>query len=69
MFSPNAEFFSAAILQPPYFDWQRDSASNYGSAGAGMAQDYPQLRRIGKYLRCTRSTRSLVDSRGSLQVC
>ena len=25
MFSPNAEFFSAAILQPPYFDWQGDS--------------------------------------------
>src|SRR3954464_9554527 len=22
MFSPNAEFFSAAILQPPYFDWK-----------------------------------------------
>lgn len=39
MFSPNAEFFSAAILQPPYFDWQGDSASNYGSAGAGMAHE------------------------------
>jgi len=39
MFSPNAEFFSAAILQPPYFDSRGDSASNYGSAGAGMAHE------------------------------
>jgi predicted metalloendopeptidase len=39
MFSPNAEFFSAAILQPPYFDAQGDTASNYGSAGAGMAHE------------------------------
>jgi predicted metalloendopeptidase len=39
MFSPNAEFFSAGILQPPYFDYQGDSASNYGSAGAGMAHE------------------------------
>src|SRR6185503_16994590 len=39
MFSPNAEFFSAAILQPPYFDGEGDSASNYGSAGAGMAHE------------------------------
>src|SRR5690348_4732796 len=39
MFSPNAEFFSAAILQPPYFDPEGDSASNYGSAGAAMAHE------------------------------
>jgi putative endopeptidase len=39
MFSPNAEFFSAAILQPPYFDSRGDSASNYGSAGAGIAHE------------------------------
>ncbi len=39
MFSPNAEFFSAGILQPPYFDSQGDTASNYGSAGAGMAHE------------------------------
>jgi putative endopeptidase len=39
MFSPNSEFFSAAILQPPYFDGEGDSASNYGSAGAGMAHE------------------------------
>jgi predicted metalloendopeptidase len=39
MFSPNAEFFSAAILQPPYFDSEGDAASNYGSAGAGMAHE------------------------------
>jgi putative endopeptidase len=39
MFSPNAEFFSAAILQPPYFDSQGDPASNYGSAGSGMAHE------------------------------
>jgi putative endopeptidase len=39
MFSPNAEFFSAAILQPPYFDGQGDAASNFGSAGAAMAHE------------------------------
>ncbi len=39
MFSPNAEFFSAGILQPPYFDSQGDDASNYGSAGAGIAHE------------------------------
>src|SRR4051812_37550789 len=39
LFSPNAEFFSAAILQPPYFDSLGDSAANYGSAGAGMAHE------------------------------
>jgi putative endopeptidase len=39
MFSPNVEFFSAGILQPPYFDSQGDAASNYGSAGAGMAHE------------------------------
>ncbi len=39
MFSPNAEFFSAGILQPPYFDAQGDAASNYGSAGAAMAHE------------------------------
>jgi putative endopeptidase len=39
VFSPNAEFFSAGILQPPYFDSQGDAASNYGSAGAGIAHE------------------------------
>ncbi len=39
MFSPNAEFFSAGLLQPPYFDSHGDAASNYGSAGAGMAHE------------------------------
>jgi putative endopeptidase len=39
MFSPNAEFFSAAILQSPYFDSPGDSASNFGSAGSGMAHE------------------------------
>jgi putative endopeptidase len=39
VFSPNAEFFSAGILQPPYFDYQGDDASNYGSAGAGIAHE------------------------------
>ncbi|WP_269714699.1 M13 family metallopeptidase [Caulobacter sp. NIBR2454] len=38
-FSPNALQFSAAILQPPYFDPQGDAATNYGSAGAGMAHE------------------------------
>ena len=39
MFTPNSEFFSAGILQPPYFDGNGDAASNYGSAGAGMAHE------------------------------
>ena len=39
MFSPNSEFFSAGILQPPYFDPDGDTASNYGSTGAGMAHE------------------------------
>jgi predicted metalloendopeptidase len=39
IFSPNTETFSAGILQPPYFDPQGDNASNYGSAGAGMAHE------------------------------
>jgi putative endopeptidase len=39
LFSPNAEFFSAAILQAPYFESEGDSASNYGSAGAAMAHE------------------------------
>jgi putative endopeptidase len=39
VFSPNAEFFSAGILQPPYFDSRGDAASNYGSAGAGIAHE------------------------------
>jgi len=39
MFSPNAEFFAAAILEPPYFDSQGDAASNYGSSGAAMAHE------------------------------
>jgi predicted metalloendopeptidase len=39
MFTPNTETFSAGILQPPYFDFQGDAASNYGSAGAGIAHE------------------------------
>ena len=39
MFTPNTETFSAGILQPPYFDSQGDTASNYGSAGAGIAHE------------------------------
>ena len=39
VFSPNTEIFSAGILQPPYFDSQGDAASNYGSAGAGIAHE------------------------------
>jgi predicted metalloendopeptidase len=39
MFTPNSEFFSAGILQPPYFDPAGDAASNYGSAGAGIAHE------------------------------
>jgi putative endopeptidase len=39
VFTPNAETFSAGLLQPPYFDFQGDAASNYGSAGAGIAHE------------------------------
>jgi predicted metalloendopeptidase len=39
LFSPNTETFSAGILQPPFFDSQGDTASNYGSAGAGIAHE------------------------------
>jgi predicted metalloendopeptidase len=39
MFTPNSEFFSSGLLQPPYFDPEGDAASNYGSAGAGMAHE------------------------------
>jgi predicted metalloendopeptidase len=39
VFSPNTETFSAGLLQPPFFDSQGDPASNYGSAGAGIAHE------------------------------
>jgi putative endopeptidase len=39
VFSPNTETFSAGLLQPPYFDYRGDAASNYGSAGAGIAHE------------------------------
>ncbi len=39
VFSPNTETFSAGLLQPPFFDSQGDAASNYGSAGAGIAHE------------------------------
>ncbi len=38
-FSPNTMQFSAGLLQPPYFDFAGDAASNYGSAGAGIAHE------------------------------
>ena len=38
-FSPNTLQFSAGLLQPPYFDFAGDAASNYGSAGAGLAHE------------------------------
>ncbi len=39
VFSPNSEFFSAGLLQPPFFDPHGDAASNYGSAGVGIAHE------------------------------
>jgi putative endopeptidase len=39
VFTPNTETFSAGLLQPPYFDYAGDAASNYGSAGAGIAHE------------------------------
>jgi putative endopeptidase len=43
LFTPNTETFSAGILQPPFFDYQGDAASNYGSAGAGMAHEITHI--------------------------
>jgi putative endopeptidase len=43
VFTPNAETFSAGLLQPPYFDSQGDAASNYGSAGAGIAHEISHI--------------------------
>jgi predicted metalloendopeptidase len=37
--SPNSMQFSAGLLQSPYFDRTGDPASNYGSAGAGIAHE------------------------------
>jgi putative endopeptidase len=37
--SPNSMQFAAGLLQPPYFDPDGDAASNYGSAGAGIAHE------------------------------
>ena len=39
MFSPNSEFFAAPLMQPPFFDPDGDTATNYGSAGAAMAHE------------------------------
>jgi predicted metalloendopeptidase len=39
VFSPNTETFAAGLLQPPYFDSEGDTASNYGSAGAGISHE------------------------------
>ncbi len=43
VFSPNSEFFSAGLLQPPFFDSHGDAASNYGSAGAGIAHEISHI--------------------------
>ena len=39
VFTPNTETFSAGLLQLPFFDSDGDAASNYGSAGAGIAHE------------------------------
>jgi predicted metalloendopeptidase len=60
VFTPNTETFSAGLLQPPYFDSNGDAASNYGSAGAGIAHEiahsfdelgniYDDQGRLGKW--------------------
>jgi putative endopeptidase len=60
MFTPNSEFFGAGLFQPPYFDPEGDTASNYGSAGAAMAHEithsfdelgniYDDQGRLGKW--------------------
>jgi putative endopeptidase len=68
MFSPNFEVFSAGVLQPPFFDADGDAASNYGSAGAGMAHEishsfdelgnlYDAHGRLGKWWTAEDETR------------
>src|SRR5215831_11627808 len=57
LFSPNTETFSAGILQPPYFDPDGDTASNYGSAGAGMAHEI---------VHCFDELGNIYDSHGRL---
>lgn len=37
--SPNTMDFAAGLLQPPYFEAAGDPATNYGSAGAGIAHE------------------------------
>jgi len=39
IFTPNATDFSAALLQPPYFDADGDAASSYGWGGAAAAHE------------------------------
>jgi putative endopeptidase len=56
-FTPNATHFAAGVLQPPYFDYDGDSASNYGSAGAGIGHEMSHsFDELG----------NLYDARGSL---
>lgn len=35
----NEIVFPAAILQPPFFDWQADAAVNYGGIGAVIGHE------------------------------
>jgi putative endopeptidase len=37
--SPNSIAFAAGVLQPPWFDPAGDTATNYGSAGAGISHE------------------------------
>ncbi len=55
--SPNSMQFAAGLLQAPYFDPSGDAASNYGSAGAGIAHEISHsFDEVG----------NIYDARGSL---
>ena len=69
VFSPNAETFSAGLLQPPYFDSQGDAASNYGSAGAGIAHEISHsFDELGNIYDAQGRLGNVVDRRGSGQL-
>lgn len=81
--SPNTMQFSAGLLQPPYFDADGDAASNYGSAGAGIAHEishsfdevgnlYDERGRLGLWWNADDQTRfraALAPMAAQLSLC
>jgi predicted metalloendopeptidase len=65
MFSPNAESFSAGILQLPYFDAQGDAASNYGSAARVWPTKSATASTNWEIFMTRRAASNLVGRKGS----